>query len=680
MATIENYIRLRDGFSPVLERMSRASDTVSDKLDRVAGSARTAGDAAEGASSKFSVLKDVFAGSFLATAATAALNTVREAVEGIVGTADEYAGLQSRLALIAGSAQNVAYLNDQIYASARRARGGYMEMAGAVAQLSQSAHDAFPDPRQTVDFIEGIQKLFVIGGASKEAQKDAMLQLTQGLASGQLQGDEFRSIAENAPIIENMIAKQMGVTRGELKQLASEGKVTADVIKSAVLDNMDEINAQFDTMPKKWGDHFTELSNTALQAFSPVLVLISDIANSYGVRYLVDAIKNGISDAVPFFMLFARAAQASINFVADTFAGAVAFFQSHSLALNAVLIVVGAALGFVALNAAVSAGQMALATAATVAKAAADWLETAAVIAMIFAQEGLNAALYACPVTWIIGAIVALIAVFYLAVAVVNNFAGTSISATGIIFAAFTVLFTGIGNLVKLAGNMFVAFANFLGSVFQDPLGAAYNLFVDIWNAIVDFVGSAVNSIIDLVNKIPGMDKVANFGHVDMPTIQRKEIANAAFHIEPFTYGNAMQNAEDAYDFGAGLGAKIGEMMKPPASEKPDGFDASVLTPGAAAPKTAGDKVGKDSNKKLGDIRDNTARIADKIDMTDTEIRDMKDAALQQTMVDWQNQHVVVNIENNNSVASDYDVDGITSNMVEGLRSAFMTSREGANP
>ena len=182
----------------------------------------------------------------------------------------------------------MAYLNNLIFESAQRARGGYLDMARAVSQLAQSAHDAFPDPREATRFMEGIQKMFVIGGVDRAHQQDAMVQLTQGLASGTLQGDEFRSIAENAPIIENMIAKEMGVPRGALKQLASEGKVTADIIRNAVLNNMDEINAQFATMPKRWGDHFTELTNIALREFAPVFTRLNDLANSDGVRFFVN--------------------------------------------------------------------------------------------------------------------------------------------------------------------------------------------------------------------------------------------------------------------------------------------------------------------------------------------------------------------------------------------------------
>ena len=226
---------------------------------------------------------------------------VRGAIDSITDTAAEWASVQARLKLVAGSQENAIYLNKQIFESAQRARGGYMDMADAVIQVSQSAHDAFPDPRQAVEFMEGIQKVFAIGGASKMAQRNAMLQLTQGLASGQLQGDEFRSIAENAPMIENIIAKSMGVSRGELKKLASEGKVTADVIKNAIMNNMPEIEKQFESLPKTWGDHMQSIKNKAVQAFEPVFQRISDLANNEGIRELVDNVTGAIQTVAPVF-------------------------------------------------------------------------------------------------------------------------------------------------------------------------------------------------------------------------------------------------------------------------------------------------------------------------------------------------------------------------------------------
>lgn len=668
MATIENYIRLRDGFSPALDRISQASNTVARRLDEVSGAARVAGDSAELASSKFSMLKSVFAGSFLASAAMQGIEAISNGINNLVNTADEYAGVQARLNLVAGSQENVAYLNNMIYESAQRARGGYLDMARAVSQLSLSAHDAFPDPREATQFMEGIQKLFVIGGVDRAHQQDAMLQLTQGLASGQLQGDEFRSIAENAPIIENMIAKEMGVPRGALKQLAADGNVTADVIRNAILNNMDEINAQFATMPKRWGDHFTELENIALRSFAPVFAKLNALANSEGVRFFVNNIEWGIETVAPMFY----AAVGVIQWFMDNAVGAISyvgdFFNTHAWAAEAALGVLGLALLYVGLNALFSAGQMGVAAVATGAKTIADWAETAAIIAMTLAQEGFNAALAMCPITWIIGAIVVLIGIFYLAVAAVNYFAGTSISATGLIFGTFAWLGTGILNILKFVANGFIALANFFGSVFQDPAAATYNLFVDIWNGIVEYVAQAVNDIIGIINKIPGMnlDSVSASGL----TAQRKDIADAAWYIDPFTYDSANDAAASAYNVGANdwMG-NIKEAMK---QAVPESYDTSKITPASHY-----DPDAAENKKNAKRTADNTERMANAIKMTNAEIAELRDSAIQQVISEWQQQHINITVENQNNVASDVDIDGMTSNLVKGIREAMAIHQEG---
>lgn len=670
MATIENYIRLRDGFSPVLDRISQASNTVARRLNEVSGAASRAGDSADIASSKFGMLKSVFAGSFLASAAMQGIEAISNGLNNLVSTADEYAGVQARLKLIAGSQENVAYLNNLIFESAQRARGGYLDMARAVSQLAQSAHDAFPDPREATRFMEGIQKMFVIGGVDRAHQQDAMVQLTQGLASGTLQGDEFRSIAENAPIIEDMIAKEMGVPRGALKQLASEGEVTADVIRDAILNNMDEINAQFATMPKQWGDHFTELTNVALRAFAPVFTRLNDLANSDGVRFFVNNIEWGIETVAPMFY----AAVGVIQWFMDTAVGAISyvgdFFNTHAWAAEAALGALGLALLYVGLNALVSAGQMGIAAAATGAKTIADWAETAAIIALTLAQEGFNAALAMCPITWIIGAIVILIGVFYLAVAAVNYFAGTSISATGLIFGAFAWLGTGILNILKSVANGFIALANFLGSVFQDPAAATYNLFVDIWNGIVNYIAQAVNDIIGLINKIPGMN-ISAVNSSDWHVFgERKDISGAAWYIKPFEYGSANDAAAAGYGLGASdLLGNIKEAMK---QTIPETYDESKITPASHY-----DPDAAENKKNAKRTADNTERMANAIEMTDAEIAELRDSAIQQVISEWQQQHINITVENQNNVASDVDIDGMTSNLVKGIQEAMAIHREG---
>lgn len=608
MATLQNYISLRDGVSPMLEKMSRAAHTVSDKLNHVSGSARNAGDSFGYAAEKAGLFKSILAGNIVGNVIMRGLDSIAGSISGAVALADEYTSLNARLALVAGSQSNVAALNDMIYESAQRARGGYMDMAKAVASLSVNARDAFPDPRKTVQFMEGMQKLFVIGGASKENQQFAMLQLQQSLASGRLQGDEFRSITENAPILQDMIAKTMKVSRGELKQLSAQGEITADIIKRAIFENMDEINDKFESMPKRWSDHFTDFKNVVLKSFAPIAERINRLANSDGVRSMFSMLKNGVKSIMPVLYAVIGGVERFVNMFTAGISAVASFVQNHSLLMQTALIALGVYLAFVGTMALVSAGQMALAAVSMAAKTAADWLETAALIALTVAQEGLNAALYACPLTWIVGAIIAVIAVLYAAVAAVNYFAGTSISATGIIFGAFMLLFSSIWNMIAFTVNMFVSLAEFIGNVFVDPLNATYNLFADIWNGVVDLVGQAVAAIVDMIAQIPGMSKLGisiDFSAESLH-LERREISGgydfSGYKMKTLDPANEMAWG---YNVGAGIGDSISDALQMPEIAAP-GYNAKDIADNTANTADNTGKGAKDA-KRAADALDSTA-------------------------------------------------------------------------
>ena len=608
MATLQNYISLRDGVSPMLEKMSRAAHTVSNKLNRASGSARNAGDSFGYAAGKAGLFKSILAGNIIGNVIMRGLDSIAGSISGAVALADEYTSLNARLALVAGSQSNVAALNDMIYESAQRARGGYMDMAKAVASLSVNARDAFPDPRKTVQFMEGMQKLFVIGGASKENQQFAMLQLQQSLASGRLQGDEFRSITENAPILQDMIAKTMKVSRGELKQLSAQGEITADIIKRAIFENMDEINDKFESMPKRWSDHFTDFKNVVLKSFAPIAERINRLANSEGVRSMFSMLKNGIKPIMPVLYAVIGGVEKFVNMFTAGISAVASFVQNHSLLMQMALIALGGYLAFVGTMALISAGQMGLAAISMAAKAAADWLETAALIALTVAQEGLNAALYACPLTWIVGSIIAVIAVLYAAVAAVNYFAGTSISATGIVFGAFMWLFSSVWNMIAFTVNMFVSLAEFIGNVFGDPLKASYNLFADIWNGVVDLVGQAVAAIVDMIAQIPGMSKlgISTDFSAESLHLERKEISGgydfSGYKMKTLDPANEMAWG---YNVGAGIGDSISDAFRLPEIEAP-GYNAEDIADNTANTADNTGKGAKDA-KRAADALDSTA-------------------------------------------------------------------------
>ena len=670
MATLSNYISLSTNIPNAMNAAANATTKAYQSMNTLHNKMNGVSNASETLKASMGGIMNSFAGNLLASTVMNGIGAIKGAIESIQDTATEWAQVQARLKLVAGSQENAIYLNKQIFESAQRARGGYMEMADAVIQVSQSAHDAFPDPRKAVEFMEGIQKVFAIGGASKEAQKNAMLQLTQGLASGQLQGDEFRSIAENAPMIENIIAKSMGVSRGELKKLASEGKITADVIKNAIMNNMPEIEKQFESLPKTWGDHMQSIKNKAIRAFEPVFQRISDLANSEGIRELVDNVTGAIQTVAPVFYWLVGVIGETINTAVWAFNTLSNFVRQHSSIMYIAMMVLGGVMAFYAIQAGIAAGRTIIAAGAMAIKAVADWAETAAILAMILAQEGLNAALYACPLTWIIGLIVAVIVIIYLAVEAINYFCDANISVLGIVVGAFWAFGSAIFNVFALGWNIIAAFVNFLANVFKDPLHAVGNLFIDIWNGIWQFVKARINDIIDAINKIPGVniDKVGGSTGV----LERFEIAGGETTvIGKMEYSSITGALNEGYNIGANLSLSdlLPNMTGP---QTPKEFDPSKITQGAnhdAANKTAGN---------TGKTAKNTDKMGKSIDMTNEEIKALRESAIDKSLKKWQDANIIhIQMNNDVEINNGTDLDGFTSQISKGLKDAFAIQREG---
>ena len=670
MATLSNYISLSTNIPNAMNAAANATTKAYQSMNTLHNKMNGVSNASETLKASMGGIMNSFAGNLLASTVMNGVGAIKGAIESIQDTATEWAQVQARLKLVAGSQENAIYLNKQIFESAQRARGGYMEMADAVIQVSQSAHDAFPDPRKAVEFMEGIQKVFAIGGASKEAQKNAMLQLTQGLASGQLQGDEFRSIAENAPMIENIIAKSMGVSRGELKKLASEGKITADVIKNAIMNNMPEIEKQFESLPKTWGDHMQSIKNKAIRAFEPVFQRISDLANSEGIRELVDNVTGAIQTVAPVFYWLVGVIGETINTAVWAFNTLSNFVRQHSSIMYIAMMVLGGVMAFYAIQAGIAAGRTIIAAGAMAIKAVADWAETAAILAMILAQEGLNAALYACPLTWIIGLIVAVIVIIYLAVEAINYFCDANISVLGIVVGAFWAFGSAIFNVFALGWNIIAAFVNFLANVFKDPLHAVGNLFIDIWNGIWQFVKARINDIIDAINKIPGVniDKVGGSTGV----LERFEIAGGETTVMgKMEYSSITGALNEGYNIGANLSLSdlLPNMTGP---QTPKEFDPSKITQGAnhdAANKTAGN---------TGKTAKNTDKMGKSIDMTNEEIKALRESAIDKSLKKWQDANIIhIQMNNDVEINNGTDLDGFTSQISKGLKDAFAIQREG---
>lgn len=201
----------------------------------------------------------------------------------IIELSDSLTSTRARLDLMNDGLQTTAQLQNMVFQSAQRSRTSYIDTGQAVAKLGIIAKSAFANNKEMVFFAEQMNKQFKIGGASVQEQTAAMYQLTQAMAAGKLQGDEFRSIMENAPMLAQAIAAYTGKSMGELKKMSSEGKITADVIKNAMFATADETNKKFAQIPMTFAQVGTVIGNTMLQTFQPLLNAIGQ-----GAQWIYD--------------------------------------------------------------------------------------------------------------------------------------------------------------------------------------------------------------------------------------------------------------------------------------------------------------------------------------------------------------------------------------------------------
>lgn len=286
MADIETKITISADSSNAERTLNKVSQAakqklggdISSELDKISAKAQKVfGQDLQSAMNK------VGKGVQIAAAATGigvAATAVKDLAVGAANLSDQMAQIRSRINLINDGSQTTVEIMDKIYAASQRSRGGYLEMADSVAKLNMLAKDAFGSNDEAIFFVEQLNKQFKISGASVEEATSAMYQLTQAMASGKLQGDEFRSIMENAPMLAQSIAQEMGMSVGQLKELSSQGLITADIIKNALYGSAEETNQKFAEIPMTFADIGQSIQNQFIQAFTPVLEQLASITSS----------------------------------------------------------------------------------------------------------------------------------------------------------------------------------------------------------------------------------------------------------------------------------------------------------------------------------------------------------------------------------------------------------------
>ncbi|MDV9538753.1 tape measure protein, partial [Clostridioides difficile] len=669
MATIQTSIRIFDGMTPAFRHMNNAMNIVLSSFEQLqrtssnaidANSIRTAREELARAEAGFDRLEqqiresdnqqrrlnedinkgasstDRLVGSAKKLAATyLGIRTLG----GLGNLSDQMTSTNARLSMINDGQLSDGGLNKMIFQSAERSRASYLDTAKIVSRIGMNAGKAFSSTKEIVGFAEQLNKKFVIAGASTEEMNSALLQLTQGLGSGVLRGEELNAVFESAPNIIQSIADYLDVDIGKIRGMASEGMLTADIVKNSLLSAAEQTNAEFEKMPYTLGQIFTSVKNNAVMVFGAIQKKIEDTVSSRGFRTFITDVKDSlyVLGAVGFNvfsgfinLLSSPAFQNFFNvmivgtslvvqglgwIITQALSVANVFSRNWSIISPIILGVVSAISTYI-----IALGIM---QAVTIAGTVANWMSwtsevirqrgilgTARALAIGKAEQwGFNAAIYACPIFWIVLGIIAVISAVFILVAVYNHFAGTSISAISLIVGAWYWLCAVVYNVIVGIVNAINICVVEIANIFRTGLYAVQCFFIDMANAglkagvnldkafdkfatnlangIIKAVNIAVkglNWLVQQINKIPGIDlpQMKEFQKVNtvigtkttFKPIQ-KPPEPKAWKTELVEYKNLKSEFIKGYDVGHQLQNKL-----------KDTFDIS--------------KIAEDAKKKLG--------------------------------------------------------------------------------
>lgn len=626
-------------------------------------------------------------------------NTIKRAVAAYVSIqsvgkalniSDELVQTTSRLNMMNDGVQTTAELVNMVYAAAQDARGSFSQMADVVARFGNNAKDAFSSSEEVVAFADLIQKQMTIAGASTQEAANAELQLSQALGSGVLRGDELNSIFEQAPNLIQNIADYLDVPIGKIREMAADGELSADVVKAAIFSAADDINSKFNEMPMTWGQIWQSMQNTALIAFQPVLQRLNDLANS-------EAFQTFIQGAIE-----AMATLASIVLNIFDLIGTVGGFIADNWSVISPIIygVIGALAVYAAYLGIVKAIEIASAAASMIhslamsAKIAVMAAVTGQTMAATAAQMGYNGALYACPVVWIIMLLIALIAIIFAVCNAIAKMTGIANSGFGVITGGVNVVIQFFKNLGLTVANIALGIGNAVAALASNMMTAFHNAICNVQSWFYNLLSTAcsvIESIAAALNKLPFVsfdysgissaadDYAAKASEAGGNKEDYQSISDA--FNEGFTIFDAFQDgwASNAFNAGAAWGDGIADKVSnfslsdvfgqtdiPNVSDYTSGFNDAIANSGV------GDSVGS--------IDDNTGKIKDSLEVSEEDLKYLRDIAEQEAINRFTTAEINVDMSGmQNTVNSGDDIDGFMTKLTDSVNEAVDNMTEGVH-
>ncbi len=713
MATIRAAIALYDGVTGPLQHMTRAMNIVLNSFEAMQGASGRAVDVAsiqqareelartetalDGIEQSIQRARDgqqgfnhnLRSGSNAAGDLWSKLRGMAATVGGLaaarkaVDLSDQIAGGEARLSLIVDDGGSVAELEQKIMASAQRSRAGYLDTMQSVSKLGLLAGDAFGSNDELIRFAELMNKNFVIAGASQQEQASAMYQLNQALGSGRLQGDEYRSIIENAPLLAQSIEDYMRNVQGaegSMKDWASEGLLTADVIKNALFSSADEVEARFEQMPKTWGQVWTGMGNKAISIFYPILQRMNDIANSDKFETATDGILNGLAAA-------ATLAGFLFGIIVDVGA---AFTDNWSwiapivLGIAAAYIILHGAMLAYNMIQAISNGLEAVKAARLAMTTVAQGAQTTATFAATAAQYGFNAALLACPLTWIILLVIALVAALFAVCSWIAKTTGIAQSGFGVIAGGVNVAVQAVKNAGLVVANVALGIWEALGAVCSNIGTAFHNVIANVQGWFFGLLSTAltvVAGICEALNKLPFVefdysgitsraDEYARKSAQAYGSVEDYTDIGAAFDrgfhtFDTFTDGWADEAFRAGANWGDGVADKVSSI-----------FDFEAKDPlNAAGFGNMMDGIYSNTGETAG----NTAAAKDALEISEEDLRYLRDIAEREAINRYTTAQITVEQHNENHIDRGADLDGIMEAWTADFAEKLDISAEGVH-
>lgn len=619
-------------------------------------------------------------------------NTIKRAVAAYVSIqsvgkalniSDELVQTTSRLNMMNDGVQTTAELVNMVYAAAQDARGSFSQMADVVARFGNNAKDAFSSSEEVVAFADLIQKQMTIAGASTQEAANAELQLSQALGSGVLRGDELNSIFEQAPNLIQNIADYLDVPIGKIREMAADGELSADVVKAAIFSAADDINSKFNEMPMTWGQIWQSMQNTALIAFQPVLQRLNDLANSEAFQTFIQGAIEAMATLANILLNVFEVAASVGAFIGDNWSIIAPIIYGVIAALGAYLAIMGIVNAITAISAAIDAT-----------KAAADALAAGQTFLWTVQQYGLNAALAACPITWIIVLIIALIAIIFAVCNAIAKMTGIANSGFGVITGGVNVVIQFFKNLGLTVANIALGIGNAIAALASNMMTAFHNAICSIQSWFYNLLSTAlsvIEGICAALNKLPfvefdysGISSAADdYAAKASEAAGNKEDYQSisdAFN-EGFTTFDAFQDgwASDAFNAGAAWGDGVADKVSnfslsdvfgqtdiPNVGDYTSGFNDAIANSGV------GDGI--------GNIDDNTGKIKDSLDITEEDLKYLRDIAEQEAINRFTTAEINVDMSGmQNTVNSGDDIDGFMTKLTDSVNEAVDNMTEGVH-